>query len=70
MPAEMDPGMNSTCPRCDAGFHCGVNDKQPCDCSTLRLDPAALQALRERYSGCVCLSCLLQLQLQAVRDDG
>ena len=63
----MDAGTNRTCPRCGAGFHCGVNDTQPCNCSTLQLDPAALQMLRERYAGCVCLNCLLQLQ--AVRDD-
>ena len=58
----MDAGTNSNCPRCGAGFHCGVNDAQPCECSTLTLDPTALQALRERYSGCVCSNCLQQVQ--------
>ena len=66
----MDAGANSTCPRCGAGFHCGVNDAQPCECSNLTLAPAALQALLERYSGCLCSSCLQQVQrerqLQAI----
>ncbi|MDE2093836.1 MAG: cysteine-rich CWC family protein [Burkholderiales bacterium] len=58
----MDVGANSICPRCGAGFHCGVNDAQPCECSALTLEPAALQALRERFCGCLCSSCLQHLQ--------
>lgn len=57
---------NATCPRCGAGFRCGVADAQPCDCSTLSLSPALLADLRRRYpGGCLCLDCLRTLQ----RDD-
>ena len=49
------------CPRCGNAFHCGVNDSTPCACTTLRLDAATLAALRERYDGCLCVTCLAQL---------
>jgi hypothetical protein len=60
-----DPAASSTCPRCGGGFHCGANDTAPCACSTLQLSPATLAALRERYSLCLCLSCL-----QAISKGG
>lgn len=51
------------CPRCGGGFHCGVADvSTPCACKTVTLDAATLAALRERYTGCLCLSCLRQIQ--------
>jgi hypothetical protein len=49
---------DATCPRCGARFHCGVNDSVPCACTTVQLDAPTLAALRERYSGCLCLTCL------------
>ncbi|HEX6020305.1 MAG TPA: cysteine-rich CWC family protein [Burkholderiaceae bacterium] len=49
------------CPRCGGGFHCGVNDPQPCACTTLRLSAETLAELRARYTGCLCLACLAQL---------
>lgn len=53
------------CPRCGGAFHCGVNDPQPCACTTLTLPPALLAGLRERFDGCLCLACLAQLQAEA-----
>jgi hypothetical protein len=53
---------NATCPRCGAGFHCGVKEPMPCACGRFTLQPATVQALRERYTGCVCMDCLAQLQ--------
>jgi hypothetical protein len=49
------------CPRCGAGFHCGVNDAAPCACSTIELDAPTLADLRGRYSVCLCMSCLAEL---------
>jgi hypothetical protein len=49
------------CPRCGAGFHCGVRDAAPCPCTGVRLDAAQLVALRVRYDGCLCLNCLRAL---------
>ena len=52
------PGLDDRCPRCGGGFHCGVNDEQPCACTTIALDAQTLARLRERYAGCLCLRCL------------
>ena len=52
---------SDTCPRCGGGFHCGVNDKAPCACTTITLDAATLAELRARYTTCVCMPCLAEL---------
>ena len=54
----MSGGADSRCPRCGGAFHCGVNDVEPCACTTLSLDEPALADLRQRYAGCLCLTCL------------
>lgn len=56
----MNPSED-TCPRCGRGFHCGAAEPAPCPCGTLRLDPAVLAELRQRYEGCLCLACLVEL---------
>lgn len=48
----------SRCPRCGAGFHCGIEDAAPCRCTAIHIDAALQQRLRERYTGCLCLRCL------------
>jgi Cysteine-rich CWC len=53
----------SLCPRCGGDFHCGANDPAtPCACKAIALDAQTLAALRERYAGCLCLSCLREIQ--------
>jgi ribosomal protein L34E len=49
------------CPRCGAAFHCGIDDAEPCACTTLELDAGVQQRLRERYTGCLCMTCLREL---------
>ena len=49
------------CPRCGGEFHCGVNDAEPCACSTPKLGDALRAELRERYIGCLCIACLRAL---------
>ena len=56
------------CPRCGAAFHCGANDAAPCACTMVTLDAATLAALRERYTGCLCLACLRELAVARRRD--
>jgi hypothetical protein len=65
MPSADHLAENATCPRCGAVFHCGARDDAPCDCSTVRLDASTLQWLRQRYAGCLCLSCLRALGASA-----
>lgn len=52
------------CPRCGGAFHCGVDDAQPCPCTTIKLDGATLAALERQYRGCLCLRCLAELAPQ------
>jgi len=49
------------CPRCGGGFHCGMHDDEPCGCTSIRLDAQLQRQLRERWTGCLCLSCLQAL---------
>ena len=55
------PPSDARCPRCGGGFHCGAGDASPCPCTRVELDAATLAALRERYTGCLCLRCLAAL---------
>jgi Cysteine-rich CWC len=59
-------GDDARCPRCGRAFHCGIDDPQPCACTTLRLSAATLADLRQRYRGCLCLTCLGELASPAV----
>jgi len=59
----MTAASDITCPRCGSAFHCGIDDTQPCACSTLTLDAATLARLRSSFSGCLCLRCLQALAL-------
>ncbi|HSB24957.1 MAG TPA: cysteine-rich CWC family protein [Burkholderiaceae bacterium] len=54
-------GEDARCPRCGRAFHCGIDDPQPCACTTLRLSAATLAELRGRYRGCLCVACLSEL---------
>jgi hypothetical protein len=61
---------NDRCPRCSGGFHCGVNDAGPCACTTVTLDPKTLADLRERYTSCLCLRCLIEIsELSATKEE-
>ncbi len=53
--------VDARCPRCGGAFHCGARDAAPCACTTVKLAPQTLAALRAQYSGCLCLRCLQAL---------
>ena len=57
----MSRAAEDRCPRCGGGFHCGVNDAEPCACTAWQLDADTLADLRRRYSGCLCLACLREI---------
>mgnify|MGYP003433725510 FL=1 len=58
------------CPRCGGDFHCGAaNPGAPCTCKAVALDAPTLAALRERYTGCLCVACLREIQRGASRAD-
>jgi len=57
----MNDDATDICPRCGAGFHCGVNDAAPCACTTIALSAETLAELRATYRSCLCLRCLAPL---------
>jgi hypothetical protein len=58
------------CPGCGGDFRCGASDRStPCVCKTIALDAHALTALRERYTGCLCLACLRDIQRGELRAE-
>lgn len=54
-------GLDDRCPRCGGAFHCGVGGPGPCACTTVTLSAERQRALRERYVGCLCVTCLVAL---------
>jgi hypothetical protein len=58
----MSDALDDHCARCGGAFHCGMNDEGPCACTGVTLDAATLADLRQRYSGCLCLCCLMALE--------
>lgn len=63
MPSAAPLPANAACPRCGAGFCCGVAGPSPCACTTLTLPPPRLAELAGRWPGrCLCLDCLRALQ--------
>ena len=58
------------CPRCGGEFHCGAGEPStPCACKAVALDEPTLAALRERYSGCLCVACLREIQRGVSRAE-
>jgi Cysteine-rich CWC len=58
------------CPRCGGDFHCGAADPStPCACKAVALNARTLAALRERYAGCLCMTCLREIQRGASRAE-
>ena len=55
----------SRCPRCGGDFHCGFDDAEPCACASVQLDEATRAALRQRYTGCLCMTCLRAIAADA-----
>jgi hypothetical protein len=45
------------CPACGQAFACEIN-LNGCWCKEVKLSEATLQALRNKYNGCLCRSCL------------
>jgi hypothetical protein len=63
LPEDLTPAR---CPRCGDTFGCGAANASPCACTRVRLSEALRTQLRESYSGCLCLGCLLALGAQPV----
>jgi hypothetical protein len=51
-----------TCLRCNNIFECKVGDVANCECGKIVLSIEERAFIEDRYSDCLCLSCLLQLK--------
>ncbi|MBT9596064.1 MAG: cysteine-rich CWC family protein [Vitreoscilla sp.] len=58
----------STCPRCGGGFACGAAGPAPCACQGVALSAERLAQLRQRYTGCLCLACLVELATERASE--
>ena len=51
-----------SCDRCNARIECKANSYTKCQCSVVQLTINEVQYISENYEGCMCASCLLDLQ--------
>ncbi|MXV15276.1 hypothetical protein GS398_08180 [Pedobacter sp. HMF7056] len=57
-----------SCERCRTRIECKANSFTKCQCSTVRLSLNETQFISERFDGCLCAHCLLELQ-QAYKNE-
>jgi hypothetical protein len=51
-----------TCPKCGKEFTCFIKDN--CWCAKVELSDKQRNMLREKYVGCLCQSCLVEISKQ------
>lgn len=64
--ARVLPTLNrrQRCPACGDAFACEIG-LQGCWCVQVDLSPATLKALKNKYNGCLCRSCLEEAEAQS-----
>jgi hypothetical protein len=50
------------CPRCQQPFECRVGDISHCQCTGLSFTAEEKAFIEERYTDCLCRSCLIELK--------
>lgn len=53
------------CPACGEAFACEIG-LQGCWCSEVKVSDSTLKALRDKYKGCLCRSCLEKAETLAL----
>lgn len=53
--------MEKTCQRCGNSFECRNDDILNCECATVPLSAQARRYMDERYTDCLCTSCLHEI---------
>jgi hypothetical protein len=59
-----DAPLPDRCPRCGGSFACGAAGPEPCACAAVVLSAELQARLRQQFVGCLCMSCLQELQGQ------
>lgn len=49
-----------TCPLCQQGNYCGVNEADPCWCTTTKIPTALIEQvpIEQKNKSCICASCV------------
>lgn len=50
------------CPRCNAGFQCGINDPNGCWCQSVMVEDKVRTDIAFFYNGCLCQTCLQTIE--------
>ncbi|MEM6262472.1 MAG: cysteine-rich CWC family protein [Bacteroidota bacterium] len=50
------------CPRCGTLFECKVGSILLCQCTTVTLNEAEREYLREKFDDCLCANCMRELK--------
>ncbi len=59
-----------TCPRCGATFECTLNNPSHCGCASVELREDVLLAIARRYTDCLCVACLREMEAGAPPPTG
>ena len=55
---------NKQCSRCHKGFECESGSILLCQCSKIEMSAEQIEYTKIRYTDCLCLSCLKELQVE------
>jgi len=62
MPKQLLIDTPEKCPRCQQIFVCKAGNIGNCQCSSISLNKDQTDYIRHRYTSCLCINCLKQLQ--------
>ncbi|MGB0721389.1 MAG: cysteine-rich CWC family protein [Gammaproteobacteria bacterium] len=55
------------CPRCGRPILCQRDDISHCACASVNISARVLERIRERFDGCLCITCLTTLKAEQRR---
>lgn len=55
--------IEKKCPRCGKSFICNPNNVANCQCSKVILNENSKKFLKENYNNCLCINCLIEINL-------
>jgi hypothetical protein len=58
------------CERCRKSIECKANSITKCQCYSVQLDLNEVQYVSERFDGCLCAVCLLELKAEYSQQFG
>ncbi|MDV7140047.1 cysteine-rich CWC family protein [Maribacter sp. TH_r10] len=60
----MNKHEDKNCPRCNTVFECKVGSILLCQCTMVTLNEEERAYLRERYTDCLCASCMQAVKVE------